>query len=72
MTKNRNGSQNEWQRGGHGAHPGAEAQRQWEEEVGPLLDGLLRDKFRLAGARLVHLTDAQATTWARAREHATC
>ena len=43
---------------------------EWEEEVGPLLDGLLRDKFRLAGARLVHLTDAQATTWARAREHA--
>jgi hypothetical protein len=28
VTKTRNGSQNEWQRGGHGAHPGAEAQRQ--------------------------------------------
>ena len=33
-----------------------------------MLDGSLRAKFRLAGARFVHLTDTQTT--ARAREHA--
>lgn len=38
--------------------------------LGEVLDAALRDRFELAGARLVRLSDAQAMAWARMRERA--
>lgn len=40
------------------------------DELGGVLDRLLRDKFHMAAARMVHLSEQQARVWARAREGA--
>jgi len=41
-----------------------------EFTVDEVVDKLLRDRCRLAGCRLLQLTDMQARTWVRGREHA--